>query len=284
MVWKRDQGGDAAGGSSPGGNSGGNNARPAKPRQRSADWPVSGSFLGMSAAFALVGAIMLLLPQYAKGAVFPFVVCGWLISLCLHEFGHAYAAHRFGDTTVRDKGYLTLDPFKYTDPMNSILMPMILLAMGGIGLPGGAVYIQTTLIRQRWQRAMVSAAGPLANLAVLAVLMLALIAFAPQLAAAPILKASLALLAFLQLTTILFNLLPIPGFDGWGIIEPWLPQDVREQGLRLAPIASVIVLLVFMLVPSVSSAFFNMVDSVMRPIGLEQRWSYYGLRLFRFWR
>jgi Zn-dependent protease len=130
----------------------------------------------------------------------------------------------------------------------------------------------------------VYAAGPLANLGVLAVLMVGLNMFAPQLAAAPILRASLAFLAFLQLTTILFNLLPIPGFDGWGIIEPWLPQDVREQGLRIAPIASLIVLLVFMMVPGVSSAFFNMVKTFMGPIGLDPRWSYAGLSLFRFWR
>jgi Zn-dependent protease len=278
MVWKRDDGNKA-----PNDGTRGGNMRPQR-QQGPAEWPVSGSFLGIFTSFVLVGAIMLLQPQYAKGAVFPFIVCGWLISLCLHEFGHAYAAHYFGDTTAQARGYLTLDPFKYTDPMNSILMPMILLALGGIGLPGGAVYIQMTMIRQRWQRAMVSAAGPLANLGVLAVLMIMLNMLTSQLAAAPILRASLAFLAFLQLTTILFNLLPIPGFDGWGIIEPWLPQDVREQGLRLAPIASLIVLLVFMFVPGVSSAFFNLVDSFMRPIGLDRRWSFYGLSLFRFWR
>jgi Zn-dependent protease len=271
MAWQRDNNGNLR--------QGGGRQKPP------AEWPVSGSFLGIMFSFVLIGAIMLFQPQYAKGAVFPFVVAGWLISLCLHEFGHAFAAYKFGDDSVRARGYLTLDPIHYVDPMNSILMPMLILAMGGIGLPGGSVFIGGGFLRQsKIQRAIISAAGPLANLLVLAVLVMVLRTFAAPLVGAPVLKASLMFLALLQLTAILFNLLPVPGFDGWGILEPWMPQNLRESGMRLAPISSLIVLVAFMLVPQVSRAFFDVVYTFMQPLGLQPGLAFQGLRMFQFWK
>ena len=91
---------------------------------------------------------MLYRPDHARALVFPFVFIGFVISLCLHEFGHAIVAYHCGDRTVRDKGYLTLDPLRYTDLQYSILFPLIIMALGGIGLPGGAVYINMQYLRR----------------------------------------------------------------------------------------------------------------------------------------
>ncbi|MDZ4267534.1 MAG: hypothetical protein U1D00_17900, partial [Mycobacterium sp.] len=55
--------------------------------------------------------------------VFVFVIFGWLVSLCLHEFGHAYTAWRFGDRDVAVRGYLTLNPLKYSHPLLSLGLP-----------------------------------------------------------------------------------------------------------------------------------------------------------------
>ena len=71
--------------------------------------------------------------------MFVFVVFGWLVSLCLHEFGHAYTAWRYGDQDVEVRGYLTLNPLKYANPLLSLGVPLLFIALGGIGLPGGAV-------------------------------------------------------------------------------------------------------------------------------------------------
>lgn len=76
-----------------------------------------------------------------EAGTFLMVLGGWGVSLCLHEFGHAYVAYRGGDREVYFKGYLTLDPRKYTDPVFSIVLPLLILAIGGIPLPGGAVFI-----------------------------------------------------------------------------------------------------------------------------------------------
>ena len=65
------------------------------------------------------------------------VLAGWAVSLCLHEFGHAYTAYRGGDRSVRAKGYLTLDIRRYADLGLSLVLPVFFLLLGGIPLPGG---------------------------------------------------------------------------------------------------------------------------------------------------
>ena len=91
--------------------------------------------------------------------VFIFVIAGFLVSLCLHEFAHAYTAWRFGDRDVEVRGYLTLNPLKYSHPLLSLGLPALFIALGGIGLPGGAVYVRTSWMTKR-QKTLVSLAGP----------------------------------------------------------------------------------------------------------------------------
>jgi len=93
--------------------------------------------------------------------IFLFVTSGWIVSLSLHEFGHAYTAYISGDKSVAEKGYLNLNPLKYTNVFMSIILPIVFLMMGGIGFPGGAVYINYNAIKSTAARSMVSAAGPM---------------------------------------------------------------------------------------------------------------------------
>ena len=53
-------------------------------------------------------------------AVFIFVLSGWILSLIFHEFAHAFVAWKGGDSSIPVKGYLTLDPRRYTDPVTSM--------------------------------------------------------------------------------------------------------------------------------------------------------------------
>jgi Zn-dependent protease len=242
----------------------------------------SGVFLDLMIALLGLAALMAALPDYARYMVFPFVLAGWLVSLCLHEFGHAYAAYRCGDFSVVGRGYLTLNPLHYTDMQFSIVWPLVFLALGGIGLPGGAVYLNTWALSSA-QRAWVSAAGPLATLAVLIFLLAFMSAAGDALAAKPVLYAALAFLAFLQLTALVLNLLPVPGLDGWGIIEPWLPREWREFGARAAPIAPALLFMSFFLVPGVNRMFWRLVYNLNEVIGLRWDLARHGLSLFRFW-
>src|ERR1051325_10995489 len=158
-------------------------------------------------------------PEGISGMNFIIVFFGWIFSLCLHEFSHAIVAYYGGDTTVKEKGYLTFNPLKYTHPFLSIVLPLLILFMGGIGLPGGAVYIETWRIRNRWWLSAMSLAGPAAN-GVFALVLAVLLRVLP--ASASNILPGLSFLLMLQIWAILFNLIPIPGLDGYGVIEPFL--------------------------------------------------------------
>src|SRR5262245_39379219 len=246
-------------------------------------WTISASFLALVAAELGTAIIMVARPDMARWAVFPFVLVGWLISLCLHEFGHAIVAYHGGDHSVREKGYLTLDPLRYTDLQFSIFWPLVFLAMGGIGLPGGAVYVNRGAL-SRLGRSLMSAAGPLATLAFGFFLVTILHAAERALATTPALYAALAFLAFLQLTALVLNLLPVPGLDGWGIIEPWLPRAVQITGMRVAGIAILLLFLAFFFIPPVNALFWQVVSGLSAVVGLDARAAIIGLRLFQFWR
>lgn len=174
----------------------------------------------------------------SRALMFFFVIGGWVISVSLHEFGHALVAYWGGDDSVVDKGYLTLNPLKYAHPFLSIFMPVLFLIMGGIGLPGGAVYINPQAIRSGGMRSLTSAAGPIATLLCAGLCALPFIfewyTYETVMAHFEF-WAGLALLGFLQITGLVINLLPIPGLDGFGIAEPFLPPNMANTGNLLRP-------------------------------------------------
>ena len=211
--------------------------------------------------------------------VFILVIAGWLVSLCLHEFGHAYTAWRFGDHDAAVRGYLTLDPRRYTNPGLSLLLPLVFIALGGIGLPGAAVYVRTWFMTPT-RRTLVSLAGPAANL-VLAVVLLA----ATELCYDPehrVLAAGLAFLGFLQLTAVLLNLLPIPGLDGYDALEPHLSPQT-QRAVAPAKQYGVFALLFLLLTPAVNQWLFDIVYWLFSLTGLPPTLAMAGGALTRFW-
>src|SRR6185437_10504411 len=82
------------------------------------------------------------------------VLVGWIFSLCLHEFAHAATAVWGGDTSPTTLRYLSFNPLHYLNPVLSIVLPVAFLFLGGIALPGGAVYLRRDLVRNAyWQSA-----------------------------------------------------------------------------------------------------------------------------------
>ncbi len=211
--------------------------------------------------------------------VVTFVIAGWLVSLCLHEFGHAYTAWRFGDHDVAVRGYLTLNPLKYSSPLLSLGLPLLFIALGGIGLPGGAVYVRTGFMTPR-QRTLVNLAGPLANL-VLAVALL----LATRLLYDPghgVFWSAVAFLAFLQITALLLNLLPIPGLDGYGALEPHLSPET-QRAVQPAKQFGFLILIVLLLAPMVNHWFFSVVYWFFDLSGVPSFLASIGAQLTRFW-
>ncbi|MEU8520258.1 site-2 protease family protein [Streptomyces sp. NBC_01216] len=249
---------------------------------RSHERRISPVFLAILAVMAVTGwAVWTGFATSPGLAVFLFVTSAWVVSLCLHEYAHARTALHSGDITIGAKGYLTLNPLAYTHTMLSVVLPVLFVIMGGIGLPGGAVFIEHGRIRGRWKHSLISAAGPLANV------LFALVCTAPfwlhALDGVPFpFRFALAFLAFLQVTAALLNLLPVPGLDGYGVIEPWLSYRVKRQIEPYAPYGFFIVI-ALLFVPVVNSAFFDVIDALMRSLGVPEVYRYCGLELFRFW-
>jgi Zn-dependent protease len=219
--------------------------------------------------------------QDARFGIFLFVVSGWMVSLCLHEYAHARTALHGGDLTVGAKGYLRLNPFTYSHAVLSFVLPVVFIIMGGIGLPGGAVFIERGLIQGRWKHSVISAAGPLVNL-VCAVALLAPLGMGLLDSSPLALQAAVAFLGFLQVTATLLNLLPVPGLDGYGIIEPWLSYNIRRQVQPFAPFG---LLFVFgcLWIQQVNTVFFDWVYDLFSAFGVDPGLASYGDSLFRFW-
>ena len=163
------------------------------------------------------------------------MLIGWIMSVVLHELGHGVVGYLGGDYTLRERGGLTLNPLQYIDPIFSILVPALIFIVGGVPLPGGVTYIHMELIPRRiWQSA-VSAAGPFVNFLIFLGCALPfhpkLHLIDPQPVDGQWSNAILFLGAFvwLQLLAMFFNLVPIPGLDGFGIIRPYLPRETREK-------------------------------------------------------
>ncbi|MFI9105769.1 site-2 protease family protein [Streptomyces fildesensis] len=246
------------------------------------DHRISPIFLGIAAVMAVSGwAVWSGFSSSPGFAVFLFVVSGWVVSLCLHEYAHARTALHSGDITIGAKGYLTLNPLKYTHALLSIVLPVLFVIMGGIGLPGGAVFIERGRIQGRWKHSLISAAGPLMNVLFAIVLMLPF-AFGATHSWPVGFLAAFAFLAMLQVTAAVLNLLPVPGLDGYGIIEPWLSYDFRRQ---VEPFAQFGLLAVFgcLWIPEVNVAFFDFVYTVMGWFDVPEDAIRYGYTLFRFW-
>lgn len=243
---------------------------------------VSPLFLTLLVAFA--GSGWLTWVGALGWAPFAFVASGWIVSLCLHEYAHAAVAYANGDRSVAHQGYLTLDPRHYADPGLSLFLPLLFLVAGGIGLPGGAVWINRRALRSPAAASLVSAAGPATNAALAVVCLVPIGAgWVPLDEGSLSFAGALAFLGFLQVTAALLNLLPVPGLDGYGMLEPHLPRDLR---LRLAPVQrwGAFVLLALLVVPGLSVVLFDTADRVVSLTGVDPALTALGHALFEFWR
>ncbi|WP_072689786.1 site-2 protease family protein [Rhodococcus marinonascens] len=212
--------------------------------------------------------------------VFLLVVAGWVVTLCLHEFAHAYSAWRNGDTDVEVRGYLTLNPLKYSHPMLSIGLPLLFIALGGIGLPGGAVYVRSGLFSPKVQ-AKVSLAGPAVN-AVSAVILLVVIRLFGLGNDHRVFWAGLSFLAFLQVMATVLNLIPVPGLDGYGALEPFLSPQTRRAIEPFKPYG-LLLLVAMLFVPSINVVFFDAIYWLFELSGVPEIYAQVGNLLMRFW-
>ena len=248
---------------------------------------VSPVFLALVAATAGTGALLWfgILPAYAGALTILFVTAGWITSVCVHEFAHALVAFLGGDGSVRDSGYLDLNPLRYTNILLSLIMPVLFLLLGGIGLPGGAVYINRAALRSKTWDSAVSVAGPVGTL--LCALLVAIPFFVPG-HAAWINQANvnffgaLAFLGFIEVVALVLNLLPVPGLDGFGIIRPWLPYSAQGMANQYGQLGILAVFGALWFIPPFRDGFFQLVLSLTTFEGIGPGLIFYGQMHMRF--
>ncbi len=188
-----------------------------------------------------------------------FVLC-LVVATAFHEFAHAIVAHRLGDPTPSREGRVTLNPMAHADPVGTLALPVI---AGLMHLPvfgwGRPVMTQPRFYTRRFSMragmAMVSFAGPLANLlqaaVTLGVIKLLLVAGVMQQGLLDVLR----VFFLLNITLAFFNLLPVHPLDGGKILAWLLPARFDYIDDTLARYGWTI-LLALMLIPGLLQTLF----------------------------
>lgn len=161
-----------------------------------------------------------------------------LFAITVHEVAHGWVASRFGDDTARYSGRLTLNPLKHVDPVGTVLVPGLLLMIGGF-IFGWAKPVPvnfSNLNHPRRDMIYVAIAGPGANLlmAVIWGLVGLLAQYTPAFTALPLLYMSVAGL-YINAILMLINLIPVPPLDGGRVAVGLLPESLARSYSKLEP-------------------------------------------------
>ncbi len=239
----------------------------------------SANFLLVTLIFASLGFALGLGALKGAGAGFVFVMTGFVLALCLHEFAHARSGRKAGDTTIA-AGYLTLDPRRFGEPIPKLVLPVLLTILSGIGLPGGYGPADRQRMPDRMRQMRAAAAGPGTSLAILLVLALL---YGLTRAGSNALSGVLAVSALFQSTALVLNLLPIPGLDGYGLVSPWLPEAWRALGDRLARHAGLVLVGIFLFSEIFGRVVFRVSFPLTTLLGFTPQDVVTGYRLIRLW-
>ncbi len=159
----------------------------------------------------------------------------FILSVAVHEFGHAWMANRLGDPLPAQQGRLTLSPMAHIDLFGTILMPLVaVFAPGGFPLLAWGKPVQTNPkayrgISPRVGNMLVSLMGPFMNLALAVVISIVLVALAHVVKLPDALaEGAIRYFLVLNLSLMFFNLLPVPPLDGGSVLAVLLPESLQS--------------------------------------------------------
>lgn len=204
-------------------------------------------------------------------------VATWLIPLIIaivfHEVSHGLVANMLGDPTAKQRGRLTFNPIKHVDPFGTVLLPMILAVSGApiFGWAKPVPVVARRLRNPRFHMVLVALAGPGMNMLlafVAALLLAALVAIAP--AGLFWVFIGQNLLNFLAINVFLaiFNLIPLPPFDGGHVVEGLLPLGLAKHYAKLQRFGLLLLIVLLLVIPQ----FFPSANIVERLVGPPAAW------------
>ena len=163
-------------------------------------------------------------------ALFVLILTALVISLSFHEFGHAFAALKFGDDTAKRLGRLTINPIAHIDPMG--LMMVVLIGFGY----AKPVPTNPRNFNSMWAQLVIAAAGPIANL-IIAIVAWNLWNYGLQAGWNSFMNDGatqfFSVLVLVNLLLMVFNLIPIGPLDGHYILPYFLPKKIARSYTEL---------------------------------------------------
>ena len=186
-----------------------------------------------------------------------------LVSITMHEFGHAFAADKLGDPLPRAMGRVTLNPLAHADLLGTIVLPAIMIFSGSPFLFGWGkpVYVSLPNPKTRMRDDLVSTfAGPFVNL-LLALIFTLILAFGAKYDSEYTLKvANMGII--LNCVLFIFNMLPIPPLDGSHFLK-YAFNISNETYAKLQSYGFFIVLALIFFVPQFNALLLWLIDTML---------------------
>ena len=194
-----------------------------------------------------------------------------LFAISVHESAHAWMANKFGDSTAKDQGRISLNPINHIDPIGTVIFPIMLALMGApvFGWAKPVMVNPYNLRDPRRANIFISAAGPGSNIiiamvAVVVFFILKVFGFVDPIPLFYNTHTNPGILAIILFSLILiniflaiFNLIPIPPLDGSGILEGLLRGEALYQYQKIKPYGFIILILII---------YLGVLDKVAGPI------------------
>ena len=205
-----------------------------------------------------------------------YQIAVWLVPLVIaivfHEVAHGLVARKLGDPTAERKGRLSLNPIKHIDPFGTVVLPM-LLAISHAPVFGWARPVPVNYRRlnnPRRDMVLVALAGPGMNLLLAlvgaAVLAVTIMAAGGARDGVPAFVATNALnFILINIFLAVFNLLPVPPFDGGHVVEGLLPRGAARQFRKLGRYSLLVLVALLLVLPAISPRA-DVVDRIVSPI------------------
>ena len=203
-----------------------------------------------------------------------FQIATWLIPLIIaivfHEVSHGLVARCLGDPTAAERGRLTFNPIRHVDPFGTVILPLI-LALSHAPIFGWAKPVPVNYRRLRHPRrdmVLVALAGPGMNLllAIVGALVLAAtLSFSsnPDSLGTTFLAGNALNFVLINLFLAVFNLLPIPPFDGGHVVQGLLPPPLAQSFARIGRYSLLVLVVLLLVLPAIG---INVVGHIVSPL------------------